>query len=193
MALEDYLLTEDNFTGNEIEGLDDTPILTPEELKDKFDAASKNVIMPAINGVINTLISDADNALFLKIYPVGSIYMSVNSTNPSTLFGGTWTAWGAGRVPVGVNASDTAFDTVEETGGAKTHTLTVAEMPNHDFGPVSGTAFLTSGGGQTFQGYLAASGSGGIYSTGKTEAKGSNTPFNIVQPYITCYMWKRTA
>jgi hypothetical protein len=62
MALEDYLLTEASFTGNEIEGLDDEPTLTAEELKDKFDAAAKNVIMPAVNGVINTLGAITDGA-----------------------------------------------------------------------------------------------------------------------------------
>ena len=44
-----------------------------------------------------------------KVYPVGSIYMSVNNTNPGTLFGGTWVTWGAGRVPVSVNTSDGDF------------------------------------------------------------------------------------
>ena len=51
--------------------------------------------------------------------------MSVNSTNPGSLFGGTWTAWGQGRVPVGVSTSGT-FNTVEKTGGSETHKLTVA-------------------------------------------------------------------
>ena len=65
---------------------------------------------------------------FSKIYPVGSIYLSVSSTNPSSLFGGTWVAWGSGRVPVGINTSDTDFSTVEKTGGNKnlqshTHTF----------------------------------------------------------------------
>ena len=53
------------------------------------------------------------------IYPVGSIYMSVDSTNPAQIFGfGTWVAWGAGRVPVGVDTSQTEFDTVEEARDA---------------------------------------------------------------------------
>ena len=51
------------------------------------------------------------------MYPVGSIYMSTKSTNPSTYFGGTWVAWGSGRVPVGINTSDSNFNTVEKTGG----------------------------------------------------------------------------
>ena len=66
------------------------------------------------------------------MYPVGSIYMSVVATNPSQLFGGTWEAWGAGRVPVGVNASDPNFSEVEKTGGESTHRLTTSEMPAHN-------------------------------------------------------------
>lgn len=53
------------------------------------------------------------------VYPVGSIYLSVNSVNPSELFGGTWAAWGTGRVPVGVDASQTEFNAVEKSGGLK--------------------------------------------------------------------------
>lgn len=68
-----------------------------------------------------------------KIYPVGCIYMTTVSTNPNSIFGfGTWVAWGSGRVPVGVNASDSNFSTVEKTGGEATHKLTEAEMPKHD-------------------------------------------------------------
>lgn len=67
-----------------------------------------------------------------QVYPIGSIYMSAVSTNPATLFGfGTWAAFGAGRVPVGFDAGQSEFDAAEKTGGAKTHTLTAAEMPVH--------------------------------------------------------------
>lgn len=66
------------------------------------------------------------------IYPVGSIYMSVNNTNPSNLFGGTWVAWGSGRVPVGVNTNDTDFNTVEKLGGNKNAKLTIDNIPSHD-------------------------------------------------------------
>ena len=58
-----------------------------------------------------------------KIYPVGAIYMSVSPTSPASLFGGTWTQWGSGRVPIGINSSDTDFNTVEKTGGNKNYEL----------------------------------------------------------------------
>jgi hypothetical protein len=92
-------------------------------------------------------------AALQAVYPVGSIYVNAtSSSNPSTLLGfGTWEAFGAGRVLVGLNASDTDFDTAEETGGSKTSTssgsisgtvggtaLTEAQMPKHYhsmFGP----------------------------------------------------------
>ena len=66
-----------------------------------------------------------------KMYPVGSIYFSVKNENPSSKFGGTWVAWGSGRVPVGVNSSDGNFNSVEKTGGASTVTLTTAQIPKH--------------------------------------------------------------
>ena len=56
-------------------------------------------------------------------FPIGAIYISVTPTNPGTTLGyGTWTAFGTGRVLVGVDVGDTDFDTVEETGGSKTAT-----------------------------------------------------------------------
>ena len=85
-------------------------------------------------------------AALQAVYPVGSIYVNASSAiNPSTLLGfGTWEAFGAGRVMVGLNGSDADFDTAEETGGAKTVTstgsisgtvggtaLTEAQMPKH--------------------------------------------------------------
>lgn len=66
-------------------------------------------------------------------YPVGSIYMNASvSTNPATLLGfGTWAAFGAGRMPVGLDASDTSFQTAEQTGGSKTQTIAETNLPSH--------------------------------------------------------------
>jgi microcystin-dependent protein len=67
-----------------------------------------------------------------EAFPVGSVFIAVVNTNPGTLLGyGTWSSFAAGRVLVGIDAGQTEFDTVEETGGSKTHTLTTAEMPSH--------------------------------------------------------------
>lgn len=65
-----------------------------------------------------------------SIYPVGSIYMSVNSTNPSAQFGGTWEAFGEGKMPIGVNASETDIDAAEKTGGSKW--LDLSAVPPHE-------------------------------------------------------------
>jgi len=67
------------------------------------------------------------------MWPVGSIYISTTATNPNTLLGfGTWAAIAAGRVLVGLDAAQTEFNALGKTGGAKTHTLTTAEMPSHN-------------------------------------------------------------
>src|SRR3990172_12746051 len=69
--------------------------------------------------------------------PVGFVFISVVSTNPATLLGyGTWSAFGAGRVLVGLDSGDTDFDTVEETGGAKTssHAHTSGPLTTDTYG-----------------------------------------------------------
>ena len=125
------------------------------------------------------------------IYPVGSIYMSVNSTSPATLFGGTWERWGNGRVPVGVDTSQTEFSTVGKTGGAKTHTLTTAQMPSHIHGDTYFTPQNVNIKQGTGQSIVVTGGLNLIQSN--TTSTGSGNAHNNLQPYITCYMWKRTA
>jgi len=123
------------------------------------------------------------------IYPVGSIYVNAtNATNPGTLLGvGTWVAFGSGRVMVGLDSGDTDFDTAEETGGSKTHTLTVDEMPahTHDYTRFSPQSPYT----QT-NSLVDASGS---YQSNTTESTGGGQAHNNVQPYVVVHMWKRTA
>lgn len=120
-------------------------------------------------------------------------------------FGGTWAPWGAGRVPVGVDTGDTDFDTVEETGGEKTHVLTYGEMPSH-----AHYQQLPAGNRETeYWIHYRESGTGATYYKVKSEAietlaasradfmmtaeAGNDRAHNNLQPYITCYMYKRTA
>ena len=105
-----------------------------------------------------------------------------------TYFGGTWEVYGAGAVTVAKDAT-ADFDTIGETGGAKTHTLTVAEIPSH-------THVITS------QGYGTGT-AGDALIFGNSEAKvsdymkvsniGSGTAHNNLQPYIVVYRYRRTA
>lgn len=129
-----------------------------------------------------------------SIYPIGSIYINAgDNTNPEDLLGfGTWVAWGAGRVPVGYNSSDLDFNSAEKTGGEKTHTLTVSEMPSHNHNInvkiLAGQYDVT---GDTY-GRIASSGSNNS-NVATSESVGGNAAHNNMPPYITCYMWKRTA
>ena len=120
------------------------------------------------------------------VYPVGSIYISVLSTNPVSLFGvGTWVAFGTGRTIVGVDTGQTEFDTVEETGGAKTHTLALSEIPAHTH--TVGARDSDDGG---TNGAVRGTDAGVTFPTGSSGGGGAH---NNLQPYITVYMWKRTA
>lgn len=146
-----------------------------------------------------------------KIYPVGSIYMSATLSTASAVsevLGGTWVAWGAGRVPVGVDTSDTAFDTVEETGGSKTHSHEYGIWYAGWYGGMAGLdggnyIKLLNGGTDTWGRKSSASG-GSMTLSSNPATGGSNTPASYkikadtpnsssLQPYITCYMYKRTA
>lgn len=152
-----------------------------------------------------------NNKSFLdRTYPVGSIYMSVNNTNPKDLFGGTWVAWGAGRVPVGFNGSDGNFNSSEKTGGSKTiniqhnHGLSNARAAVGRADSSTSTISYTAGGNPhnvyfdrefSYWGGIAgvskhATDTAKIY--GNTD-NGGSTAASVLQPYITCYMWKRTA
>lgn len=127
------------------------------------------------------------------IYPVGSIYLSVNDTNPSTLFGGTWEQISKGRTLVGVDTEDTDFNEAENIGGEKTHTLTTNEMPSHTHklyseysGPDTAPAWLATYAGTT------GSSESKRYANAITSTGGSQA-HNNMPPYFTCYIWCRIA
>jgi len=127
------------------------------------------------------------------VYPVGSIYINASDgTNPGTLLGfGTWVAFGAGRVPVGIDATQTEFDTAEETGGAKTHTLTISEMPSHTHN--LGSKDSTAGDGGSFNEEFIEDPADTTNGPNVTSSStGGGSAHNNLQPYIVVYMWKRT-
>jgi hypothetical protein len=73
-----------------------------------------------------------DSAPGGQAFPIGSVFIAVVATNPSTLLGyGTWTAIAAGRMLVGLDSSDAAMDAAEKVGGAKTVTLDTTMIPAH--------------------------------------------------------------
>ena len=167
----------------------------------------------ALSGKADTTHTHSQYATLSAVYPVGSIYMSVSNANPSTLFGGTWVSFGVGRVLMSVATTENAGI----TGGNETvtlaahkhttagHVLTLNEIPEHNhallnynvdgntsytFTKSSVEANIKKG----FDGNVTTTYKGGSqsHSHGDTGTAGAAT-ISVVQPYITCYMWKRTA
>lgn len=125
------------------------------------------------------------------LYPVGAIYVSTLATNPGTLFShGTWVAFGTGRVLVGFDAGQTEFDTVEKEGGAKTHTLTVAEMPAHVHDEYQNSATTGPNAGWGARDTSTNTPIITDYDTGSTGGGGAH---NNLQPFVVVHMFKRTA
>jgi len=159
-------------------------------------AADTNTTQVATTAFVETATSAANIADV--VYPVGAIFTTVTAYADSaavvTAIGGTtWVAFGAGKVLIGVDTGDSDFNTIEETGGAKTHTLTTSEIPAHSHTITAGGSNTDSGNGDY------ASGSAPLYNNSTytwTNLAAANTggggAHNNVQPYITVYFWKRT-
>ena len=121
-------------------------------------------------------------------YPVGSIYLSVNNTNPSKWFGGTWEQIAKGRTLVGVDTSQTEFNTVKKTGGSKYLQKHTHAKPVQFYKQVDGA--------YGFMDILHYSGD--AYSEKRTLSSGDVSGLTTgdsgnLQPYFTCYIWCRTA
>lgn len=116
----------------------------------------------------------------LAAWPVGSIYLAYNHTNPGTLFGGTWT-----RIQNAFLWATTSSGTIGQTGGEQTVTLTEAQMPKHNHG---GT--YTNAGTARTHAWLTSNGSAMGYDS--VEA-GSGEAHNNMPPYIQVSVWRRTA
>ena len=151
-------------------------------------AAGTNTTQVATTAFVETATSSTNIAD--QVYPIGAIFTTVtayaNSAAVVTAIGGTtWTAFGGGKVLVGLDSGDSDFDTVEDTGGSKTHTLSTSEMPAHT---------------HSYDAHLGTGSSGPVslddrmpLTTSTTTSTGGGSAHNNVQPYIVVYFWKRTA
>ena len=142
------------------------------------------------------------NFVLDNVYPIGSIYMNVNSTNPGTLFGGTWEQI-QGRFLLGMSSSYPAGS----QGGEASHTLTTEEMPSHGHNPANEAGyygFITNSkkafsigdmGSQSGSGryYPYASAAFDISRNTMTGTTGGGESHNNMPPYLSIYIWKRTA
>lgn len=191
-----FTRTEDN-TNLEVNNLNVTCITST---NNNFSLDSEG------NLVVKSITTEAENTSSTNInniYPVGSIYMSVNNTNPSTLFGGTWEQL---KDKFLLACGDTYAGGT--TGGEATHTLTTNEMPLHTHvqNPHNHTQNYHTwyNDSSNYEARLASSSGGyhGIagtygYATAETTAVNQNTggsqAHNNMPPYLAVYMWKRTA
>lgn len=155
----------------------------------KFDE-----ILDDVKATTAATIAQSKAEIILSAYPVGAIFISVVNTNPATLFGGTWERIAKGRTLIGVDENDTDFATIEKTGGEKTHTLTVNEIPSHTHTATKSLwgNFQT---GETLSSHNKPTETDYFYSdtTDFISATGGGEAHNNIPPYLTVYMWKRTA
>jgi len=132
-----------------------------------------------------------------QVYPVGSIYMSVNNTDPGTLFGGTWT-----QIQDTFLLSAGSTYTAGNTGGAATHyhttgdcTLTEQQIPSHRH-LIAGNANTSVSGGYVAFHYVSSSttnGASAYTGGGKAHNHGNTQTVSNMPPYLVVYMWQRTA
>jgi hypothetical protein len=171
--------------------------------------ASKHLIFTKMDGTTVDAGSIIPNVLD-SAWPVGSVYFGMTSANPSTLLGGgTWVRLAKGKMIVGVDEEDGFFDAVRETGGSKQRSLSADNVPKHthtmahEHPITSRNSALHDGGGE--QTSSVASG-GGTFAVNAANAAvgpstqpntgnnaGTGSAFDIMNPYITTYIWERTA
>ena len=165
------------------------------------------------DGVIS---ADFKSGVLDQLYPVGTIYESTNDVSPSTFLGGTWEEYGSDRVLVGKGT----YHSVGSTGGNRSISLSASNLPNHSHmvdGDISlsnnqsnhthrlslktcslepkneDTIYVSSGGPSNSTKEYTSKLNQKCYINDTTYSTGSGTSFNIEQPYVTVYRWKRTA
>ena len=143
------------------------------------------LVAPAVTDRVADTIAAlaADMSILNAFYPIGTIYQSTHSTDPSTFLGGTWTQMQDGRTLIAASTAHPAGS----TGGEETHLLTVAEMPSHTHPESVPNMIQNTATGSESYGFVADGSWKGSGSTGGSQAH------NNMQPYRSVYMWERTA
>jgi microcystin-dependent protein len=180
------------------------------------ESARLNLGLPAggLNGIAQ--------AVMQAIYRIGALYTTTEAGNPNALLGfGTWARFAEGRALVGFSASDSDFNAIEKTGGAKTHQLTIAELPAHTHlidppatvtstngshthsitpGVTSDTGTSAQGPGDSNDGTVVTNTDAAGAHTHTLDiaaftsgSTGSGQGHNNLQPYVVVHVWKRTA
>ena len=163
-----------------------------QQVMSKMETTSSGV---SIQGALDA--TTIGSNLINIVYPIGFIITTFTNTNPSTqLANTTWVRFGEGKCVVGVDDTDADFAS-GTTGGEKTNTLAIQNIPSHthtysDYirdatygAQQTGASNYAVGGVQLFQTTNTGSAGG--------DGNGDTTPINNLQPYISCYMWRRTA
>jgi microcystin-dependent protein len=156
--------------------------------RDAYSAKYINDLVNSINTATNELINNTINTLKETTFPIGKIETFFDNNDHSHYLGFTWERVASGRTLVGINTADSSFNAIGKTGGAKTHTLTINEMPSHSHKVYSRTdrsqgreaGFRELGNSQD-----------NLFNPGDTEAVGGNQPHSIMGPYIVVAFWKR--
>lgn len=175
---------------NDYDDLNNKPVLSTVATSGSYtDLLNKPTIPTKTSDLTNDSNFVSQSSLLDLIYPIGSYYWSSNSTNPGTIFGGTWEQIKDKFV---LAVGDT-YTTVNVTGGEAAHTLTKQEMPNHNHRTTNFGGYFCWGGADS---QMFASGPGGYQTELKnidTSAAGGGTAHNNMPPYITAYCFHRTA
>lgn len=151
-----------------------------------------DVLFPQNNASLMRI--DSASNIVNTIYPVGSIYMSINNVSPSVLFGGEWEQI-KDRFLLSAGDSYNAGD----VGGEATHTLTINEMPRHNHNGDNSSRFYVSRGGSSSEAnglsvgnsFNEAGSTGGVRRAANTSNTGGGQAHNNMPPYLTVYMWQR--
>ena len=196
-------------TANTAKSTADTAKTTATNAKSTADTASANAsaAVSTANEAKQKIDQIADDILNIT-YPIGSIYMSTSATSPASIFGGTWQRWGNGRVPVGVceNSDDASLRIAfginpDKTGGSLYHIHQTgygyvgASYAYAALGDAynGSTGFSTDKSDKRYVIYGGAADLNFAESLLTSGSSGDGSAYNSLQPFITCYMWKRTA